>query len=167
MQPVIAVFVDPRAVDTGENRRGPELLTNPRFQSFLTQELIPWIDARYPTRPLAEARAIAGMSLGGLHATYTAMRQPEWFGLVGVLSPYLSRQAGRAGRSGEVEAAARQAIRQPGRRTTTTCENTRHLRTCWRKKGYDFEYVESNDGHSWGNWRNVLDDMLIYFFATN
>ena len=161
--PVIAVFVDPRLVDTGENRRGPELLTNPRFQSFLTGELIPWIDARYPTRPLPEARALVGMSLGGLHATYTAMRQPQWFGLVAALSPYfLAKPAVLA----EVEKAKRQPVKWfVGQGAYDyDVENTRHLRDVLEKKGYQFRFVESNDGHSWGNWRNMLDDLLIYFF---
>jgi enterochelin esterase family protein len=166
IRPVIAVFVDPRDVDTGENKRGPELLTNPRFQWFLTEELIPWIDARYPTRPLPEARAIAGMSLGGLHATYTAMRQPNYFGLIAVLSPYfLAKPAVLA----EVEKAARQPVKLFVSQGTYDydVDNTRRLRDVLKAKGYAFKFLETNDGHSWGNWRNVLDDMLVYFFATN
>jgi enterochelin esterase family protein len=162
--PVIAVFIDPRKVDTGENRRGPELLTNPRFQWFLTQELIPWIDARYPTRPLAEARAIAGMSLGGLHATYTAMRQPEFFGMIAALSPYYKAKPA-------VLAEVEKNARTPGRFFVSQgtfdydVANTRRLRQVLAAKAYPHRYIEVNDGHSWGNWRTVLDDMLVYFFG--
>ena len=164
IEPVIAVFVDPRAVDTGENRRGPELLTNPRFQAFLTDELIPWIDARYATQSEPAARAIAGMSLGGLHATYTAMRQPKTFGLIGILSPYyLAKPAVLA----EVEKAARQPVKLFVSQGTYDYDvlNTRRLRQTLKAKGYEFKYMEANDGHSWGNWRNMLDDLLVYFFA--
>lgn len=165
IRPLIAVFIDPRDVATGENKRGPELLTNPRFQWFLTDELLPWIDARYPTRPLPEARALAGMSLGGLHATYTALRQPNYFGLIGVLSPYyLAKPAVLA----EVEKAPRQPVRLFVSQGTYDydVDNTRHLRDVLRAKGYAFKYVEANDGHSWGNWRNALDDMVVYFFGS-
>jgi enterochelin esterase family protein len=164
IRPVIAVFVDPRDVATGENKRGPELLTNPRFQWFLTEELIPWIDARYPTRPLPEARALAGMSLGGLHATYTAMRQPNYFGLIGALSPYyLAKPAVLA----EVEKSPRQPVKLFVSQGTYDydVDNTRHLRDVLKAKGYSFRYLEANDGHSWGNWRNILDDMVTYFFG--
>lgn len=162
--PVMAVFIDPRTVDTGENLRGPELLTNPRFQSFLTQELIPTIDARYPTRPAADARAIVGMSLGGLHATYTAMRQPDWFGLAGLLSPYFQAKPAVLA---EVEAAPRQPVRLYVSQGTYDSDlaNSRALRDILSAKGYPFLYLETNDGHSWGNWRGVLDDMLLYFFG--
>jgi enterochelin esterase-like enzyme len=166
IRPVIVVFVDPRAVDTGENKRGPELLTNPRFQWFLTEELIPRIDARYPTRPLPEARAIAGMSLGGLHTTYTAMRQSNYFGLIGILSPYyLAKPAVLA----EVEKAPRQPVKlfvSQGRYDYDV-DNTRRLRDVLKAKGYEFKYLEASDGHSWGNWRNTLDDMLVYFFGAH
>jgi enterochelin esterase family protein len=164
IRPVVAVFVDPRDVETGENKRGPELLTNPRFQWFLTEELIPWIDARYPTRPRPEARAVAGMSLGGLHATYTAMRQPEYFGLIGILSPYyLAKPAVLA----EVEKSARQPVKLFVSQGAYDYDvaNTRHLRDTLKAKGYPFKYFEANDGHSWGNWRNMLDDMMVYFFG--
>lgn len=162
--PVMAVFIDPRTVDTEENLRGPELLTNPRFQWFLTQELIPTIDARYPTRPAADARAIVGMSLGGLHATYTAMRQPEWFGLAGLLSPYYQAKPAVLA---EVEQAERRPVRLFVSQGTYDSDlaNSRALRDILSARGYPFLYLETNDGHSWGNWRGVLDDMLLYFFG--
>jgi enterochelin esterase family protein len=166
ISPLIAVFVDPRTVDTGENKRGPELLTNPRFQSFLTAELVPWIDARYPTRPLPEARGLAGMSLGGLHATYTAMRQPNTFGRIGILSPYfLAKPAVLV----EVEKARQQPVTLfVGQGTYDyDVENTRRLRDVLQAKGYEFEYLEANDGHSWGNWRNMLDDMVVSLFGAD
>lgn len=166
IEPVIAVFIDPRTVDTADNRRGPELLTNPRFQWFLTQELIPWIDARYPTSPRAADRAIVGVSLGGLHATYTAMRQPEFFGMAAALSPYY---AAKPAVLAEVEQGRRVPVRffvsQGAYDLDVT--NTRRLAQVLKTKGYAYDFVETNDGHSWGNWRNVLDDMLIYHFGRN
>ncbi len=164
IQPMMAVFIDPLAIDTGENRRGPELLTNPNFQNFITKELIPWVDSHYPTRPLREARGLVGMSLGGLHATYTATRQPEWFALIGILSPYyIAKPAVLT----EFENSKRLPIKLFVSQGTYDFDvrNTRHLRDVLRAKGYPFRYIETNDGHSWGNWRGVLDDMLIYFWG--
>ncbi len=43
--------------------------------------------------------------------------------------------------------------------------NTRRLRDVLEVKGHALRYVETSDGHSWGNWRGVLDDMLVYFFG--
>ena len=165
IQPMMAVFIDPRAVDTGDNRRGPELLTNPNFQSFITQELIPWVDSHYPTRPLREARGLVGMSLGGLHATYTATRQPQWFAFIGILSPYY---AAKPAVLTEFAKSKRLPIKLFVSQGTFDfdVQNTRQLRDVLRSKAYPFKYVETNDGHSWGNWRGVLDDMLIYFWGS-
>jgi hypothetical protein len=33
-------------------------------------------------------------------------------------------------------------------------------------KGYDFEYLEFHDGHSWGNWRGHIDNALEMFFPS-
>ena len=164
IQPMMAVFIDPRDIDTGENRRGPELLTNPNFQNFLTRELIPWVDSHYPTRPLREARGLAGMSLGGLHATYTATRQSDWFAFIGILSPYYTAKSAVLA---DFEKSKRLPVKLFVSQGTFDFDvsNTRHLRNVLRTKVYPFKYVETNDGHSWGNWRGVLDDMLIYFWG--
>jgi enterochelin esterase family protein len=33
------------------------------------------------------------------------------------------------------------------------------------EKGYDVAYSEFNQGHSWGNWRAHIDDMLVFFWG--
>jgi hypothetical protein len=32
-------------------------------------------------------------------------------------------------------------------------------------KGYDLVYLEAPEGHSWGQWRSQIDDLLVYFFG--
>jgi len=32
-------------------------------------------------------------------------------------------------------------------------------------KGYNIMYREFNEGHSWGNWRAHIDDMLVFFWG--
>lgn len=51
-----------------------------RYQSYLADELIPLVDARYRTIPKREARAIAGKSSGGYGALVMAMMRPDLFG---------------------------------------------------------------------------------------
>ena len=31
----------------------------------------------------------------------------------------------------------------------------------WTAGGYDFSFTVANEGHSWGQWRSELDDILI------
>lgn len=58
-----------------------------RYARWLTQVLLPAIDARYRTRRRADARAILGWSLGAASAFGIGWQYPETFGRVGAFSP--------------------------------------------------------------------------------
>jgi enterochelin esterase-like enzyme len=32
-------------------------------------------------------------------------------------------------------------------------------------KNVAYQYIKVNEGHSWGNWSALLDDILLYFYA--
>jgi predicted alpha/beta superfamily hydrolase len=57
------------------------------YGRFLLEELIPFVDTRFPTDRRARARGLGGSSLGGLVSLYLALRHPGSFGKVAVLSP--------------------------------------------------------------------------------
>lgn len=71
----IAVAIDP--VDRLE-----ELTYNDKMNTFLTKELLPWIQAKYRVHQKAKHTTIAGFSLGGLAAFYAALQNPHIFGNV-------------------------------------------------------------------------------------
>ena len=48
-----------------------------RYQSYLADELVPFVDARLRTIPRREARAVVGKSSGGYGAMVLAMRRPD------------------------------------------------------------------------------------------
>jgi hypothetical protein len=50
-----------------------------RYHSYLCDEVVPWVDARYRTIPDRESRAIAGKSSGGFGAMITPMLRPDLF----------------------------------------------------------------------------------------
>jgi enterochelin esterase-like enzyme len=49
------------------------------YEDMIAQELIPYIDATYRTRPSREFRGIAGLSMGGFGTLVLSMRHPELF----------------------------------------------------------------------------------------
>lgn len=53
-----------------------------RYEDFFIQELVPAIDKKYRTLPVAEERGITGSSMGGYGALHLAMRHPDVFGTV-------------------------------------------------------------------------------------
>ncbi|MBC8069518.1 MAG: hypothetical protein IAG13_14370, partial [Deltaproteobacteria bacterium] len=56
------------------------------YADFVALGLVPFIDARYPTRSDRESTAVLGSSLGGLVSLYIAWRHPDVFGAAGSMS---------------------------------------------------------------------------------
>jgi predicted alpha/beta superfamily hydrolase len=69
------------------NRRTGRGGEGEQYVDFLVETLKPYIDYHYRTKPEREATGILGSSMGGLLATYAALRYPAVFGRVGVFSP--------------------------------------------------------------------------------
>ena len=53
-----------------------------RYAEHLVREVVPAIDARYPTRARADGRAVLGKSSGGFGALHLAIEHPGTFGAV-------------------------------------------------------------------------------------
>ncbi|MGQ4660548.1 alpha/beta hydrolase-fold protein [Lysobacter sp. F6437] len=58
------------------------------YLRFLVDELKPWIDATYLTRPERDDTLVMGSSMGGLISLYAAAEYPDVFGGVGALSTH-------------------------------------------------------------------------------
>jgi len=73
--------------------------TSSQMLSFLAEELIPFIDAHFRTRPGRAYRGVSGLSMGGHGALWLALQRPELFGAAGSLSGVmdLSRYPDRYG----------------------------------------------------------------------
>ena len=54
-----------------------------RYQSYLADEIVPFVDAHYRTLPVREARAVVGKSSGGFGALRLGLDRPEVFGAIG------------------------------------------------------------------------------------
>jgi enterochelin esterase-like enzyme len=164
IKPLIAVFIDPREPgNPANNRRMTELALSDPFVSFVTHELVPAIDSQYKTSPSAENRAILGTSLGGLNAAYVCVRASHYFHLIGINSPaFWYRPA--------IYQLVEQSHRLPIKLYMSTGvindteEGARRMKSILTAKGYPLKYQEVNEGHSWGNWRSLIDDVLLHFF---
>lgn len=76
--PAIIVYVDAFTAIGGS-----QFLDSPavgRYHTYLCEEVVPWVDAHYPTLPEAPHRGIAGKSSGGYGAMVTPMLRPNLFG---------------------------------------------------------------------------------------
>ncbi len=70
-------------VDTWTSVGGSQFVDSPatgRYHTYLCDELVPWVDARYRTLAAAAHRGIQGKSSGGYGALLTALLRPDVFG---------------------------------------------------------------------------------------
>jgi S-formylglutathione hydrolase FrmB len=58
----------------------------PMWETYHIEQLLPWVDANYNTIPSRDARAIAGLSMGGGGAGHYASRHPDLFTAAGLFS---------------------------------------------------------------------------------
>ena len=164
IKPLLAVFIDPRnPEDLSVNRRMKEYTGNPSFVNFLADELVPAVDSAYRTNRIAGERCIVGTSLGGWNAAYTGWLRSDRFGLIGIQSPaFDSLIISRYSNAGRLPL---KIFMSTGVVHDTEIQ-ARNMKKILDEKGYPLLYREVNEGHSWGNWRALLDDMLVYFFGT-
>ena len=70
-------------VDAWTAYGGSQFVDSPgtgRYHSYLCDEVVPWVDARYRTVATPGARAVSGKSSGGFGAMITPMLRPDLFG---------------------------------------------------------------------------------------
>ncbi|WP_029215271.1 alpha/beta hydrolase [Kallotenue papyrolyticum] len=172
--PCLGVFIDPSA----EHGRAHDYDCNPRYAAFVCHELVPWIDAHYPTQRRAERRAIVGASFSGLIALWIAHQRPDIFGLVASQSGYVSRAGDALIDRYHHKPTPAPAVHllvgsyethlgpfPPGHPEGDFVRANRALRDVLRAQSYRSAYAEYHDGHAWALWRARLGEALIFLLG--
>jgi hypothetical protein len=76
--PVIVVLVD-----AWTSLGGSQFVNSPgtgQYQTYICDEIVPWVDANYRTLPAAAHRGVTGKSSGGFGAMIYGMLRPDLFG---------------------------------------------------------------------------------------
>ena len=164
IEPICVVFIDHREpANRSNNRRMTELSMSNKYLNFITQEFIPLMESNLSVSKEPAQRGILGTSMGGLTAAYFAFSKPEIFGLAGIQSPaFWFKQ--------EIYAFCDQAQNPPVKiyMTTGTIHDAKEgalkMKSILEKNTCTYQYTETNQGHSWGNFRDTIDDIVVYFF---
>jgi enterochelin esterase-like enzyme len=165
IEPVVVVFVDNRdPINRSNNRRMQELAMNDKYLGFFINELIPNVEKSMQLTVTAANRGILGTSMGGLTAAYFAFSRPDVFGLAGIQSPAFWFRP-------EIYTVCESAETQPQKVYLTTGlffdskEGVEKMKIILEKNTCTFQFKEVNQGHSWGQWKDLVDDVLVYFYA--
>lgn len=165
IKPIAAIFVDHREpINRMNNKRMQELAMNSKYLDFFVGELIPHIEKKYPVADNASQRAIMGTSMGGLTSTYFAFARPDIFGLAVIQSPAFWTKP-QIYQLCSNPASPKMKISMTAGLINDTSKESRKMKDILAASSCDYHYREVNEGHSWGNWRNLIDDVLIDLFA--
>lgn len=190
IQPVIAVYIDARQVNPPRtNRRVNDFLVTPeKFAQFIVQELVPVMDAQYRTDVTRDARVLVGASFGAVFGTYAVLRYPDVFGNLAAFSPAYwvldnPNGAGSNAASGGQRMSDFIARAYNCGKSDVPCPATPQKFFFstgipgWdvgdlnpraeplRARGDSVEIFQIQEGHNWGAWSGLTDEMLEYFFA--
>jgi enterochelin esterase family protein len=166
IKPVLAIFIDHREpVNRSNNRRMMELAMNSRYLKFIADEFIPAIETVHNVSKAREDRGIMGSSMGGLTAAYFAFSRPEVFGLAGIQSPAFWFKPDIYTLCDNPENPPVKIFMSTGTIKDAE-EGARKMKAILEKNTCTYQYIETNQGHSWGNFRDSIDDILLYFFPT-
>lgn len=160
-----------------------------RYETFITRELVPDIDARYQTIPDREHRGICGLSMGGHGALYLAIRHQNEFGSAAAISggvdimPFpnnwdIAKRLGDQATHREswerhsvinlVDSLKNGALKialDDGINDIFIKEN-RALHQKLLGLHIDHDYTERPGGHTWSYWRNAIPYELLFFYRT-
>ncbi len=160
IQPLIGIFVPP--VDRDAEYADIKTV---QYESFIINEVMPFIDSKYRTKTDPNQRAMFGISFGGLITTQICYNHPETFGFAGLYSP--SYRANGMSVFNSVISGIKKDLEwyiDWGIYESTIVTSSVQLRDALINKGSMLKWNQWNEGHSWGSWRAHLDIALEYFF---
>ncbi len=161
----------PRNPPAGGSRSGGAMIDFPftEFDSVVSTDLIPFVDAHFRTLADRDHRAIAGLSMGGAEAMRIGLNHLDKFAYVGLFSPAIGNLDPAKSYDGKLR---------------DTAEINRRLRLLWigigkddplnpgvkashdnlEKAGIKHVWVESEGAHTWTVWRKYLADFAPRLF---
>lgn len=157
IEPVIAILVNP--VD-----RNTEYWMNDSYTEMLGSELVPFIDSTYRTINNAEKRMIMGASLGGVASAYACLKKPDFFSMCGSHSGAFWINDFQIIQMYEASNVKGLSFYLDWGTYSDTREEGIALQNILTEKGFHTEIKEWHEGHSWGNWRAHIDEILLTFF---
>jgi enterochelin esterase-like enzyme len=128
-----------------------------RHMRFVTNEVLPLVESRFPASPRREDPIVAGFSNGGAWALSAAQLRPELFGNVLAMSSGSPAAAAGAGRLGTVRVFAGAGLYEP-----EFLRTTRAAAELARRSGAHVRYRELVSGHSQSTWELLFAEGLAW-----
>ena len=135
-------------------------------------EVVKFIDSNYRTIPRKNARAIAGLSMGGFHSLNISKQYPDMFDYIGLFSAAIKPGEGvKSPVYDDLEGKLKTQFEKKPALYYIAIGNkdflydaNKQFRALLDKNAYPYEYFETGDGHIWKNWRIYLTEFVPKLF---
>ncbi len=156
--------------ETSEGFRVPTMMLPKTMEGSFEAafpDVVRFVEKTYRVKKDKTHRAIAGLSMGGFHSLYISINNPDLFGYVGLFSAAVDKQQNDQGGFPNVYENRDVKIdelfsKNPKLfwigigKTDFLYKSNADLCCYLDSKGYKYEYVETDGGHVWRNWRIYL-----------
>jgi enterochelin esterase-like enzyme len=136
------------------------------YEGEFLSALLPFIEQRYEVDRRSDARAIAGISRGGVWALEIAFANPEMFRAVGALSPALNVNDARAEYDPIRLADAREELPEriflASGDVDSAKADTQRLQEILSRRGTEHRYTTVPGGHEGATWKQLIEELLAY-----
>ena len=172
---IIIIGVPYKNVDDRWNKYHPDGLKHTAYKRFLAHELVPFIDAEYPTYQMGMSRALIGDSLAATVSLMTALDYPHTFGKIALHSPLVDETV-----LSKVDGFQYPHLMQIyhtigiNERNVQTSkmgiidfvEPNQELHLLIEGKGFPSFYEEIDGDHTWRAWQSDMKRTLSWLFHT-
>jgi len=157
-----------------------------QYESYITKDLVSYIDTHFSTIPTKSARAITGLSMGGHGALYIAMRNSNIFASAGSMSggvdlTTITNKYEITNKIGKYEQHPEEWRKRSVMNLVDSLKNKEldliidcgvadffyqinsnlHQKLLGLK--IDHDYIERPGAHTWEYWTNAIEYQLLYF----
>ncbi|TQR20196.1 alpha/beta hydrolase [Psychrobacillus vulpis] len=171
---LIIVGVPYKNVPDRREKYHPDGQKHQSYIRFLAQELVPYIDANYPTYQIGMGRALIGDSLAATVSLLTALQYPNTFGKLILHSPLVNEYVlDQVENHKEVHAFSLYHVIGKGETAVKTGDGlltdfitpNRKLHNLLLNKGFSTFYDELNGDHTWKLWQPDMKRSLLNNFS--
>ena len=178
---MIVVMTNGNASQDAASGEGNTGFYKPQFMAPRTMEgsyegafmdIVKFVEQNYRVNAKKESRAIAGLSMGGFHSMHISRFYPNTFDYVGLFSAaIMPREDATAKVYSNIDETLKVQKENGTKLYWIAIGKTNFLYQAnvdFRKKldgmGMKYEYVESEGGHIWRNWRVYLSQFAPKLF---
>ncbi|WP_306009282.1 esterase family protein [Bacillus sp. MMSF_3328] len=159
---VIIVGIPYKNVHDRRSKYHPEGDKHRAYIRFLAHELVPYLDAEFPTYQMGQGRILAGDSLGASVSLLASLEYPHTFGKTILQSPYVDESILKAARSFptpgllniyHVIGTQETEVKTTKGEIEDFLTPNRSLSSILSEKGFQYFYDEFEGNHTWKYWQ--------------